>query len=92
MVVADALSRSGITRLLDRMERDGLIVRTVSTADRRRFDVSLTPYGRQRFEQVWPGNANGIGRYVVQPLTPPDITELGRILASLIQANQDRPG
>jgi hypothetical protein len=33
MVVADALSRSGITRLLDRMERDGLI-----TAGRLRFD------------------------------------------------------
>ena len=48
MVVADALSRSGITRLLDRMERDGLITRTVSTTDRRRFDVSLTPPGRQR--------------------------------------------
>ena len=52
MVVADALSRSGITRLLDRMERDGLITRTVSTTDRRRFDVSLTPPGRQRFEQI----------------------------------------
>ena len=30
MVVADSLSRSGITRLLDRMERDGLISRTVA--------------------------------------------------------------
>src|SRR5260370_1497077 len=41
-VVADALSRSGITLLLDRMERHGLITRTVSTTDRRRFDASLT--------------------------------------------------
>ena len=54
MVVADALSRSGITRLLDRMEHDGLITRTVSTTDRRRFDVSLTPPGRLRFDQAWP--------------------------------------
>ena len=94
MVVADALSRSGITRLLDRMERDGLITRTVSTADRRRFDVSLTPSGRQRFEQVWPGHADGIGRYFAQPLTPRDIDDLARILDSLIQANQnhDQPG
>ena len=88
MVVADALSRTGITRLLDRMERDGLIARTVSTADRRRFDVSLTPPGRQRFEQVWPGHADGIGRYVVRPLAPRDIGELARILESLIQANE----
>jgi DNA-binding MarR family transcriptional regulator len=88
MVVADTLSRTGITRLLDRMERDGLITRTVSTTDRRRFDVSLTSPGRQRFEQVWPGHADGIGRYVVQPLTPRDIGELGRILDRLIQANE----
>src|ERR1700745_4469691 len=52
MVVADALSRSGITRLLDRMERDGLITRTVSHTARRRFDVSPTPPGRLRFDQV----------------------------------------
>ncbi len=88
MTVADALSRSGITRLLDRMERGGLITRTVSTADRRRFDVALTPAGRRRFDQVWPGHADGIGRYFVQPLTSRDISELGTILARLIQANQ----
>ncbi len=67
MVVADALSRSGITRLLDRMERDGLITRTASTTDRRRFDVSLTPSGQRRFEQAWPAHAEGIGRYFVRP-------------------------
>src|SRR5215469_12316744 len=88
MVVADALSRTGITRLLDRMERDGLITRTVSTTDRRRFDVSLTPRGRQQFEQTWPAHADGISRYFVQPLNARDITDLARILDSLIQANQ----
>jgi DNA-binding MarR family transcriptional regulator len=94
MVVADALSRSGITRLLDRMDRDGLITRTVSTTDRRRFDVSLTPSGRRRFEQAWPGHADGIGRYFAQPLARRDIGELARILDSLIQANQNhnQPG
>ena len=94
MVVADALSRSGITRLLDRMDRDGLITRTVGTMDRRRFDVSLTPSGRLRFEQAWPAHADGIGSYFVQPLTSSDIAELARILDSLIQANQnhDQPG
>ncbi len=89
MVIGDALSRSGITRLLDRMERDGLITRTVSTADRRRFDVSLPPPGHRRFEQVWPGHADGIGRYFVQPLAPRDIEDLARILDTLIQANQN---
>ena len=91
MVVADALSRSGITRLLDRMERDGLIRRTTSRHDRRRFDVTLTPDGRRRFEQAWPAHADGIGRYFAQPLAPRDISELGRILGDLIQANENQP-
>ena len=94
MVVGDALSRSGITRLLDRMDRDGLITRTVSTTDRRRFDVSLTPHGRRRFDQASPAHADGIGRYFAQPLTRRDIADLARILDNLIQANQnhDQPG
>jgi DNA-binding MarR family transcriptional regulator len=94
MVVAEALSRSGITRLLDRMERDGLITRTTSTTDRRRFDVSLTALGRQRFGQIWPAHASGIQRYFARHLTPGDTTELARILGTLIQANQDgsQPG
>ena len=48
------LSRSGLTRLLDRMERDGLLERRLSTTDRRRFDVLLTAKGRAEFERVWP--------------------------------------
>ena len=92
MVVTGGLSRSGITRLLDRMERDGLIRRTVSTHDRRRFDVRLTSQGRQRFDKVWPSHADGIGRYFVAPLTVRDVGELGKILTRLIRANEDQPG
>ena len=88
MVLGDALSRSGLTRMLDRMENDGLIRRKLNRHDRRRFDVDLTRKGRQRFEQVWPEHEEGIGRYFVEPLTHLDIDELGRILAKLIQTNE----
>lgn len=89
MVIADGLSRSGITRLLDRMDGDGLIRRRVSPHDRRRFDITLTPQGRRRFEQVWPGHAEGIGRYFAEPLAQHDIGELSRILTTLIHANEN---
>jgi hypothetical protein len=72
----------------------GASLATTCTADRRRFDVSLTPAGRRRFEQAWLAHADGIGRYFVQPLAPRDIGDLSRILNSLIQANQNhgQPG
>ncbi|HYO20268.1 MAG TPA: hypothetical protein VES02_16565 [Dermatophilaceae bacterium] len=69
-----------------------LIRRAVSTKDRRRFDVSLTPRGRRRFDGVWPDHAAGTGRYVVTPLDPHDLDELGRILTKLIRTNTDPQG
>ena len=49
------------------------------------------PAGRRRFEQAWPGHADGIGRYFVEPLSQHDIGELGKILADLIRANEKQP-
>jgi DNA-binding MarR family transcriptional regulator len=92
MVLGDSLSRSGLTRLLDRLERDRLIRRDLDRRDRRRFDVALTPEGRKRFAEVWPDHEDGIGRYFVDPLTQADIDELGRILTKLIQSNEPEVG
>ena len=88
MVVSSALTRSGLTRLLDRMDRDRLVRRTLSKQDRRRFDVSLTAKGRQRFAQVWPEHADGIRRYFVDPLATEDLDDLDRILSVLIRTNE----
>lgn len=74
--------------MLDRMDTDGLIRRELNKGDRRRFEVSLTPRGRRRFEAVWPSHEDGIGRYFVAPLDQSDIDELGRILHKLIEANE----
>jgi DNA-binding MarR family transcriptional regulator len=82
------LSRSGLTRLLDRMERDGLIVRTLSNEDRRQFDVAVTDQGREVFDRVWPGHLQGIQRSFSEPLTDHDVTVLKRVLGKLIRANE----
>jgi len=88
MVLGVALSRSGLTRLLDRMENDGLIRRELNTNDRRRFDVALTQKGRARFEQVWPPHEKGIQNYFVDPLAKRDLDALSRALSKLIQVNE----
>jgi DNA-binding MarR family transcriptional regulator len=44
------LSRSGLTRLVDRLERDGLIVRESCASDARGAFARLTPRGREALE------------------------------------------
>ncbi len=88
MVSGYQLSRSGLTRLLDRMERDGLIERALSREDRRQFDVAVTDQGREVFDRVWPGHLQGIQRSFSEPLNDHDVTVLKRVLAKLIRANE----
>jgi DNA-binding MarR family transcriptional regulator len=90
MVSGYQLSRSGLTRLLDRMERDGLVERHLSRQDRRQFDVALSARGREVFDRVWPGHNEGIQRYFSAPLTDHDVTVLRRVLAKLIKTNVPR--
>lgn len=92
MVSGYQLSRSGLTRLLDRMERDGLVERTLSRDDRRQFDVAITDQGRDVFDRVWPGHLQGIQRSFSEPLTDHDVTVLKRVLAKLIRANEEPNG
>jgi DNA-binding MarR family transcriptional regulator len=88
MVTGYGLSRSGLTRLLDRMERDGLVERTLSHEDRRQFDVSISSQGRAVFDRVWPDHLKGLQRYFSEPLSDRDVAALKRVLAKLIRANE----
>jgi DNA-binding MarR family transcriptional regulator len=88
MVMGYQLSRSGLTRLLDRMERSGLVERSLSREDRRQFDVAISSRGREVFDRVWPNHVVGLQRYFSEPLTDRDVTVLRRVLAKLIKANE----
>jgi DNA-binding MarR family transcriptional regulator len=79
------LSKSGITRLVDRMEREALIVRDACPSDRRIVYAKLTPKGAALFEQVAPRHVDGVRRHFVDRLTEEEarvLTEaLSRVLA-----------
>lgn len=62
-----AVTRATMTGLLDTMERDGLVSRTVSTTDRRAIEVCLTPEGQKLIGNVWPGYFARIAQ-LIQPL------------------------
>jgi DNA-binding MarR family transcriptional regulator len=54
------LSNSGLSRLVDRIERRGLVERLACETDRRAFYVRLTDEGREMLDRMWPVYARGI--------------------------------
>jgi DNA-binding MarR family transcriptional regulator len=57
------LSKSGLTRLVDRMERDGLVDRQPCASDRRGWLAVLTPQGEARLRKAAPVHLQGIERH-----------------------------
>lgn len=54
------LSNSGLSRLIDRIEKAELVRRTACDTDRRSFYIELTDEGRAMLERMWPVYARGI--------------------------------
>jgi MarR family transcriptional regulator, 2-MHQ and catechol-resistance regulon repressor len=50
------LTTSGVTRVIDRLERDGLVCRLACQSDRRSLYAVLTPAGQCRLDAVLPGH------------------------------------
>ena len=80
------LSRSGLTRLVDRIEAAGLLCREPDPADRRGSFAVLTTEGRAALRAAWPVYARAIQEHFAQHLSDDEvriITEaFGRALAA----------
>jgi DNA-binding MarR family transcriptional regulator len=50
------LSQSALSRVVGRLERDGLVQRAMCTSDRRGIFVCITPSGRDRYETALPSH------------------------------------
>jgi DNA-binding MarR family transcriptional regulator len=77
------LSRSGLTRLIDRMEKAGLVRREPSREDRRGAYASLTEDGRGVFSRAQPIHHRGLYEHFTRHLDDGDIRALGSALAKV---------
>lgn len=79
--LADAvlLSRSGVTRLVDRMERAGLVGRSRVACDGRGVAAELTEAGLQRLRVASRTHLAGVLRHFVARLDVDDLGALERI-------------
>ena len=75
-----SLSTSGVTRVVDRMDRDGLVRREACPSDRRSSYAVITTAGRQRLDEVLPGHLALVQQWFIGQLTA---EQLDNMLESL---------
>ena len=81
------LSRSGLTRRLDGLVRDGWVARRACADDRRGSLAQLTPAGMEVLEAAAVTHVAGVRRYLVDALAPVGgMAALGRGLEAVEKA------
>lgn len=78
------LSRSGLTRLADRLEREGLIERKACPNDARGTLAVLTPAGLARLRAAWPTHLRGVAQHVTGRLSAAELVQLSSLLGKLL--------
>jgi DNA-binding MarR family transcriptional regulator len=84
------LSRSGLTRLVDRLEAEGLLIRDRCGTDRRGAYAVITEKGIEALQQTWPIYARGIAEYFAQWLTLEEAKLLELALSRILQATSKK--
>ncbi|HXY73381.1 MAG TPA: MarR family transcriptional regulator [Actinomycetota bacterium] len=80
------LSRSGMTRLVDRLESEGLVERRTCKSDGRGVYAVLTDAGYERLRTASRTHLRGVRDHFTSRLSSDDLDELSRILAKLLPA------
>lgn len=78
------LSASGLTRLVDKMVRDGLVKRVRCEADARVVYAVLTEQGLARLEAAYPTHLRGVREYVVDRLDSRELAMLPTAMGKLV--------
>jgi DNA-binding MarR family transcriptional regulator len=77
------LTPSGLTRLVDKLVREGLVRRDKCSADARVVYAVLTPQGRKRLEAAYPTHLRGVRQHLIDLLTPVQQEALSDALGEL---------
>jgi DNA-binding MarR family transcriptional regulator len=83
------LSRSGLTRLVDRMEAAGMVRREAHPSDGRGANAVLTPEGRAALRRAAPVHLRGIDEHFARHLSDTDAAALRDALARVVAAERE---
>jgi DNA-binding MarR family transcriptional regulator len=79
-----ALSRSGATRLVDRLESAGLVDRQTCATDRRGYWAAITDAGVGRLRDATPTHLRGVCEYFIDRIPPAELEQLRRTLERIV--------
>ncbi|HEV2786411.1 MAG TPA: MarR family transcriptional regulator [Solirubrobacteraceae bacterium] len=71
------LSRSGLTRLVDRLQREGLLERVACSDDARGAFAKLTPTGREKLRAARATHLAGVREMFLDLFDPEELDRLG---------------
>ena len=77
------LSRSGMTRLVDRLERQGLLRRERCESDARGWFAEITPEGRRAFAAARKTHLDGVRRVFLSHFSRDELRTLGGLWQKL---------
>ncbi|HEY8476901.1 MAG TPA: MarR family transcriptional regulator, partial [Chloroflexota bacterium] len=80
-----AISKSGLTRLVDRLQSAGLVERVASPSDRRVVLARITPAGSELLGRVLPAYRGTLGSSFGACLGPRELDSLVRALQRLVE-------
>jgi len=85
---AVVLSRSGLTRLVDRLEKEGLLRREPDPEDGRGSFAVLTDEGARMREKMWPIYAEGIAKHFGAHISDEEAEVITRVLGRVRAATR----
>jgi DNA-binding MarR family transcriptional regulator len=83
------MTTGGLTRLADRLERDGLITRTRSAHDLRGYDARITPTGRKALRSANQRHLADIRELFLDHVTQEQLEVLAKVWRRVKAANAD---
>jgi DNA-binding MarR family transcriptional regulator len=81
------VSRSGLTRRLDRLVEAGLVARRSCPTDRRGVFAVLTDAGCLRMEEAAPTHVSGVRRHFISQLAGQDLATLAAFLNAVVESS-----
>ena len=81
------MTLGGVTRIVKKLEEQGLVARERCATDGRGHEAVLTDAGLARLQRAWPSHLASTRRHVFDKLASRDVPALTRSLTRLAQAD-----